>query len=113
MVGIRQILACSAQARGRSERAFQTIQGRLPQELREAGIDTDERGNEYLQQRFVADFNRRFTVQPAQAATFVPLVGVELELLLSAQHRRSVNNDSTVAFEGLSLQLPRTAERAR
>jgi hypothetical protein len=113
VVGIRQILAWSPEARGRSERAFQTIQGRLPQELRAAGICTYAGANEYLAQRFVADFNRRFTVEPAQAASaFVPLVGVDLELLLSTQHRRSVNNDSTVAFEGLSLQLPRTAERA-
>ena len=113
VVGIRQILAWSPEARGRSERAFQTIQGRLPQELRVAGIHSYERANEYLRTRFIADFNRRFTVEPAQASSaFVPLVGVDLALLLSVQHRRSVNNDSTVAFEGLSLQLPRTAERA-
>jgi len=113
VLGIRQILAWSPQARGRSERAFQTIQGRLPQELRAAGIHTYERANAYLQHRFVADFNRRFTVAPAQAGSaFVPVVGVDLELLLSAQHRRTVNNDSTVAFHTLSLQLPRTAERA-
>ena len=113
VLGIRQILAWSPEARGRSERAFQTIQGRLPQELRAAGIHTYERANAYLQSRFVADFNRRFTVAPAQAGSaFVPVVGVDLELLLSAHHRRTVNNDSTVAFNTLSLQLPRTAERA-
>jgi len=113
VLGIRQILAWSPAARGRSERAFQTIQGRLPQELRAAGIRSYARANDYLRTRFVADFNRRFTVVPAQTASaFVPLVGVDLELLLSTQHRRAVNNDSTVAFEGLSLQLPRTAERA-
>jgi hypothetical protein len=113
VLGIRQILAWSPEARGRSERAFQTIQGRLPQELRVAGIPSYEGANEYLRTRFVANFNRRFTVAPAQAASaFVPVVGVDLELLLSTQHRRSVNNDSTVAFESLCLQLPRTAERA-
>ncbi len=113
VLGIRQILAWSPQARGRSERAFQTIQGRLPQELRAAGIHTYERANAYLQHRFVADVNRRFTVAPAQAGSaFVPVVGVDLELLLSTQHRRTVNNDSTVAFNTLRLQLPRTAERA-
>jgi len=37
-LGIGQILARSPQARGRSERAFGTIQGRLPQELRLNGI---------------------------------------------------------------------------
>lgn len=113
VIGIRQILAWSPEARGRSERAFQTIQGRLPQELRAAGIHTYERANTYLQHRFLPDFNRRFTVQPAHAGSaFVPLVGVELELLLSTQHRRTVNNDSTVAFNTRCLQLPRTAERA-
>jgi len=113
VLGIRQILAWSPEARGRSERAFQTIQGRLPQELRVASIRSYERANDYLRTRFVADFNRRFTVEPAQpGSAFVPLVGVDLELLLSTHHRRTVNNDSTVAFEALSLQLPRTAQRA-
>ena len=113
VLGIRQILAWSPEARGRSERAFQTIQGRLPQELRVAGIRSYARANEYLRTQFIADFNRHFTVEPAQPTNlFIPVVGVDLELLLSTHHRRTVNNDSTVAFAGLSLQLPRTAERA-
>jgi len=44
-LGIRSILARSPEARGRSERAFGTIQGRLPQELRIAGIGTYEAAN--------------------------------------------------------------------
>jgi transposase len=66
-LGIRQILARSPQARGRSERAFGTIQGRLPQELRHHGIIDYAAANRYLEQHFVADFNRRFTVKPTQA----------------------------------------------
>ena len=112
-LGIRQILAYSPQARGRSERTFQTIQGRLPQELRAAGITTYAAANEYLARVFVPDFNRRFTVTPLQAGSaFVPLIGVDLELLLSVQHERTVNNDSVVSFESLSLQLPRRTDRA-
>ena len=112
-LGIRHILARSPEARGRSERAFGTIQGRLPQELRVAGITDYSAANGYLVQHFVADFNRRFTVTPAQAGSaFVPLVGVDLELLLSAQHERAVRNDSTVPFEALTLQLPQRPERA-
>ena len=111
-LGIRQILAYSPQARGRSERTFQTIQGRLPHELRAAGITTYAAANEYLRRVFIPDFNRRFTVPPAQHATaFVPLVGVDLELLLSVQHQRTVANDSTVSFEGLRLQLPPRPDR--
>jgi len=112
-LGIRQILAYSPQARGRSERTFQTIQGRLPQELRAAGITTYAGANTYLTQTFIADFNRRFTVRPAQdGSAFVPMVGVDVDLLFSVHHERTVTNDSTVSFEGRCLQLPQDAQRA-
>jgi transposase len=45
-LGIQLIPAYSPQARGRSERAFRTWQGRLPQELRIRSIDTREAANE-------------------------------------------------------------------
>ena len=113
VLGIRQLLAWSPQARGRSERAFGTIQGRLPPELRVAGSGSYEHANTYLEQVFVPDFNRRFTVPPAQPGrAFLPLVGVDLEVLLSEQHARTVQNDSTVSFKNRVLQLPRTRARA-
>src|SRR5438094_9707015 len=81
-LGIRQILARSPEARGRSERAFGTIQGRLPQELRLAAITGYEAANRYLEEVFVPDFNRRFTVAPAQPdGAFVPPPGGDLEPL--------------------------------
>ena len=112
VLGIRQILANSPEARGRSERAFGTIQGRLPQELRAAGITSYAAANRYLEDVFVPDFNGRFTVVPAQRqSAFVRVVGVDLTLLLSAQHERVVRNDSTVTFNRLVLQLPPTRQR--
>jgi hypothetical protein len=111
-LGIRQILARSPEARGRSERAFGTIQGRLPQELRAAEVHTYDAANLYLDRTFVPDFNRRFTVKPAQPeSAFSPLAGVDLDLLLSTQHDRVVRGDSTVTFEGLALQLPPSTSR--
>ena len=44
-LGVQMIAAYSPQARGRSERSFGTWQGRLPQELRLAGITTVEGAN--------------------------------------------------------------------
>ena len=47
-LGVQMIAAYSPQARGRSERSFGTWQGRLPQELRLAGIATSEEANRFL-----------------------------------------------------------------
>lgn len=111
-LGIRPILARSPEARGRSERAFGTIQGRLPQELRVAGIGHYEAANRYLEQVFVPDFNRRFTVKPAERSrAFTRWVGVDLSLLLSRQHERIVRKDNTVIFEKLLLQLEPSRDR--
>ena len=111
-LGVRHILARSPEARGRSERAFGTLQGRLPQELRVAGITEYAAANTYLQTTFVPDFNRRFTVKPTQSGTaFLKLVGIDLRLVLSSQHERVVHNDSTVTFGRLTLQLPPTKAR--
>jgi hypothetical protein len=111
-LGIRHILARSPEARGRSERCFGTLQGRLPQELRLAGIHDYEAANAYLAQHFVPDFNRRFVVEPTHPeSAFVQIAGVDLELLLSVQHERVVHNDNTVSLNGLVLQLPATAQR--
>jgi len=113
VLGIRHILARSPEARGRSERAFETIQGRLPQELRVVGIrDYGVDADRYVEQHFVPDFNRRFTVEPTEPeSAFTPLVGVDLELLLSIHHERVVQKDNTVIFGRLYLQLPKSATR--
>jgi hypothetical protein len=108
LYGIRHILARSPVARGRNERCFGTIQGRLPQELRLHGVRSYAEANRYLDEQFVADFNRRFTVAPAQpGSAFTRVAGLEVAPLVSIQHERIVANDNTVTFGKLSLQLPR------
>jgi len=111
-LGIGHIRARSPEARGRSERAFGTIQGRLPQELRLAGITNYEAANEYLDETFTPDFNSLFTVVPQQPeSAFTRLVGLDLEMLLSVQHERRVRNDNVVLFECMDLQLTSRPER--
>src|SRR5437667_11753504 len=65
-LGIQMIPAYSPQARGGSERNFGTWQGRLPQELRLLGIQTRNAAHAFLREHYVAEFNRRFQVQPAE-----------------------------------------------
>jgi len=111
-LGIDMIAAYSPQARGRSERAFQTHQGRLPQELAQAGIQTMVQANAYLQQTYMPDFNSRFAVEAAEPqSAFVALQGVDVGDILSEQYERVVGNDNCVRFEGLSLQIPSDQHR--
>src|SRR5438270_317507 len=65
-LGVQMIPAYSPQARGRSERNFGTWQGRLPQELRLAGIADLDEANAFLRERYIAVFNQKFTVEPVE-----------------------------------------------
>src|SRR6266568_1418906 len=88
-LGVQMIPAYSPQARGRSERSFGTWQGRLPQELRLAGCGTMEQANQFLRERYVGEFNRRFQVGAAQRGTaFVPCRSRDLELVFAVQLER-------------------------
>jgi hypothetical protein len=98
----------SPQARGRSERAFGTHQGRQPQELARQGIDTLEAANRYLAEEYLPRFNAEFAV-PAleEGSAFVPWAGGEtLQEILCKHHERTVGSDNCVRFEGLTLQIP-------
>ena len=106
-LGIALIPASCPEARGRSERMFGTLQGRLPQELRAAAITTLEGANRYLREVFVPAHNARFCVPLATAGSaFVPYVGRALADILCVQEERTVSNDNTVRYNGLSLQIP-------
>lgn len=111
-LGIDMIAAYSPEARGRSERAFGTHQGRLPQELALAGITSMVQANQYLAQVYLPAFNAEFA-QPAMAegSAFVPWIGGSLEDILCEQYERTVGSDNCVRFEGLILQIPSDRHR--
>src|SRR5215813_4055028 len=82
-LGIEHILGYSPQARGRSERVNRTLQDRLVNELRVAGIRTLAAANRYLRERFVPAFNAEFARPPADpTSAFVPLGAVNLDEIL-------------------------------
>jgi len=109
---IRVIYARSPQARGRSERAFRTVQGRLPQELREAGVKNWEGANRYLRDVFMPDFNSKFTVEPLETGSaFLPLVGVDIERACALEHEVAVYPDNTVHWQKRIFQIPEHPSR--
>ena len=94
------------------ERAFGTLQGRVPQELRLAGVTTMAEANLYLHEVFMPDFNARFGVVPSEPGTaFVPYCGGLLEDTLCHQADRLVGRDNCVSWQGKSLQIPQQAHR--
>jgi transposase len=111
-LGIEHIPAYSPEARGRSERAFGTLQDRLPKEFQLAGITTVEAANRFLREVYLAEHNARFAVAPEQPDTaFVAdRAGVHRDILC-VHEERVVGNDNTVRYRGLSLQIPQSPIR--
>lgn len=109
-LGTELIAAYSPQARGRSERLWRTWQGRLPQELRLAGIKDMASANQFLKEHFIPWHNSTLT-KPAQdpdSTAFIPVpASVNLDLIFSIQAKRQVNADNTVQFKRRVLQIPR------
>jgi transposase len=98
-LSIQTIAAYSPEARGRSERNFGTWQNRLPQELRLAGITTLEAANQFLRERYIAEFNQNFSVPAQEKGTaFRPCHRRDLAFVFSVQTDRVVSKDNTVAI---------------
>ncbi len=111
-LGIEHILGYSPQARGRSERANRTLQGRLVNELRLAGLTTVAAANRYLRDRFLPAFNAEFARPPADpASAFVPVGRVDLDQILCVEDERVVGRDNVVTADRLPLQLAKQPGR--
>jgi hypothetical protein len=112
-LGVQMIPAYSPQARGRSERSFGTWQGRLPQELRLAGISTLEGANAFLRERYIAAFNQKFAVAAAEKGTaFRRTARSDLDWIFSVQTERVVAKDNTVAITDRNWQLEKSRFRS-
>ena len=108
-LGVQMIPAYSPQARGRGERSFGTWQGRLPQELRLAGIDTVEGANAFLRARYIAEFNEKFTVAAKEKGTaFRQTARKDLNWIFTVQSERVVAKDNTVRMGERVWQIGKT-----
>src|SRR3954451_3015716 len=106
-LGVEHIAAYSPQARGRSERVFQTLQDRLVKELALAGITTVEAANSFIRDVHIPAHNAWFAVKAEQeGSAFVAILGIDLNEILCIQEERQVGNDNTVTFHRHRLQIP-------
>jgi len=112
-LGIEHIPAYSPEARGRCERAFRTLQDRLPKELALAGITTIAAANAFLREVSLPAHNARFATKPAEeGSAFVPVAEAQWRDLLCIQEERTVAPDNTVSWNGRRLQIPPHPARA-
>jgi hypothetical protein len=105
-LGIQIICANSPQAKGRVERANQTLQDRLVKELRLRGICDMQAGNAYLPE-FCQDFNRRFAVAPRSShdAHRPLLKNDHLDLILTHQKTGILSKNLTVQANKVIYQI--------
>ena len=103
---IQIICANTPQAKGRVERVIQTLQDRLPKELRLQSICSWEAGNRYLPE-FVEDFNRRFAVSPRSDHDAHRQLTAQdnLARILTWQESRLLTKNLTLQFQKVVYQV--------
>jgi transposase len=105
-LSIELLCAHSPQAKGRVERANQTLQDRLVKELRLRSICSAAEADAYLPE-FIRDYNRRFAVAPRSAQdAHRPLEATEdLARSLSWCETRVLSKNLTLSYDGCVYQI--------
>lgn len=85
-------LECSSvpQFKPRVERSYGTLQGRLPFELKEAGVTTLEEANKFLK-KYIEKFNRRFAICSGVKKAWVKASKEQIDSALVTIARRTVD----------------------
>ena len=106
---IQIICANTPQAKGRVERANQTLQDRLVKELRLRGISDMHTANAFLPE-FRADFNQRFAVQPRSTHdAHRPLLKTEnLDIIFTDQKTGTLSKNLTIQHNKVIYQIQST-----
>lgn len=101
-LNIEVIHAQSAQAKGRIEKLFKTLQDRLVKELRLNSISTIEGANKFLKEDFLPRFNAKFMVEPRTKADLHKKLTEQeanrLDSIFSRQCQKTVRNDFTISY---------------
>ena len=109
-LGIECIHAHSPQAKGRVERANQTLQDRLVKEMRLANINDMDSANAWLP-GYIDAYNRRFAVTPKDPsdAHLTPLETPETLLrILSVQVKKTLSKNLSFQHENKLFQIATT-----
>jgi len=90
--GVEHIPAYSPQARGRSERVNRTLQDRLVNELKAAGIREVEAANEFIRKTYMPGHNQEFGHSPKDPTScFISAKAVNLDDIFCIKEQRVVS----------------------
>ncbi len=105
-LGIELIAASTSQAKGRVERLWETLQGRLVTEFRIHEITTPELANKFFPE-YIKRFNKRFSVKPlSDNSLFVRVPSyLNLDLLLTNKLTRRVNRAGIFSINNKKFQI--------
>lgn len=108
-LGIRIIAASSPQAKGRVERNHGTHQDRLIKKLRRKDIASYEAANQFLEEIYLSEHNRRYCRPAASEEDFHrPKPSLRrLEEVFCLETQRTLSNDWVVRYGGRLLQIQR------
>ena len=108
-LNVKIIHAQSAQAKGRVEKLFKTLQDRLIKELRLNNISTMKEANKFLEEYFIPKFNVKFMVEPRTKANLHKKLTKQevnkLDSIFSKQYQKTVRNDFTITHDKNYYQL--------
>lgn len=110
-LNIHIIYANSAEAKGRIERHWETLQDRLVPEMRLRKIKTFEAANNYLNQIYLpTEYNKRFAVVPANLEPgWVALPkSINLDEIFCLKEIRVIAGDHTISFENQIYKITDT-----
>jgi len=103
---IEPIFANSAQAKGRVERANQTLQDRLVKEMRLLGISSMKEGNKYLP-KYIEIFNKKFAVEPLNKVNMHrPILKTQkLDEILCFKETRVLTKNLAMQYKNMTYQV--------
>lgn len=105
-LGITLICAHSPQAKGRVERANETLQDRLVKELRLRGISTIDEANTFLP-LFIQEYNEAFGIEAKNSSNaHRPLdQNINLKHILCKKSQRKLSKNLELSFENIIYQI--------
>jgi len=107
-LGIKIIFATSAEAKGRIERTWDTVQDRLIPEMRLRKIHRMPAANDYLQNQFLPNYWKIRNTLPAKnpETRYTPLhSSIDLREVLCLKEYRTVKRDHTLSWNGTEYGL--------